>query len=620
MLKHKTISAVLLIGLLLFMGLSLQAEEKDQNFTGSFMFGYRMVDTGGTYEKYREDINLEDGVRLFNFNLTYTPEQSFQKLFDRLDLSLNNFGGDPFETFSLSVQKFSKYSFKYNRRKSAYFYADQQEISGGHLYDMHSFDFDRITDSGALKVWLGKKADLYLNFDRYTKKGESITSYDINRIEYEFDKPIYEDNKVIAIGLDVHLERFSFVLEEKIQEYENSNSLFLPGYADGGSGARYPSSLDLFTLNQPYDLTTNTHTFKMNARPFDGLLIAGSAQLSDQTMDLKYSEETSGVNYLNRLYDTSSYGKGDFERKLQLYDLDITFLLTNKLAIISAIRFHNFDQEGTMSIDGQDQMSNWKYNTLGIEGGLQYQFSSKFAATLGYRYEGRELTDQETVNYEDKTRRDGFFGNLKWSPSRAFKLTFDHQMGSYDNPYTMISPTSFTRLKLTAKISARQFSLTGSFLYNKTESEVYDNLWESTRNQFNLRAGFHGEKVKFFTGYTYLFNKHDSDRLVAFPPGWTGSGTFLWDILYEGKANLLDGSLVYNVNEQCKLGGYFNYYSNTGFWEIKRTTFRTFVEYTFEMGLVGQIGWRYVDFKEELSGYNDYNANILELSFGYSWK
>lgn len=619
MLKHKFISFILITGLILASGISLPAEEEDQNFTGSFMFGYRMVDTGGTYEKYREDINLEDGVRLFNFNLTYKPAQNFAKLFDRLDLSLNNFGGDPFETFSLNVQKFSKYSFKYNRRKSAYFYADQQE-SGGHLYDMHSFDFDRITDSGVLKVWLGKKADLYLNFDRYTKKGESITSYDIDRIEYEFDKPIHEDNKIIAIGLDVHLKRFSFVLEEKIQEYENSNSLFLPGYADGGAGARYPSSLDLFTLNQPYDLTTYTHTFKMNARPFDGLLLAGSAQLSDQTMDLSYSEAARGINYLNRSFDTSSNGKGDFERKLQLYDLDITFLLTNKLAIISAIRYHNFDQEGTMTIDGQDQMSNWKFNTLGIEGGLQYQFSSKFIATLGYRYEGRELEDRETVNYEDTTRRDGFFGNLKWAPSRAFKLTFDHQMGSYDNPYTMISPTSFTRMKIAAKASVKQFSLTSSFLYHKTESEVYDNLWESTRNQFDLRAGVHGEKVKLFAGYTYMFNQHDSDRVIAYPPGWTGSGTFLWDIMYEGKASLMDGSLTYNVSDQWKLGGYFNYYSNSGFWEIKRTTVKAFLEYVFDMGIIGQIGWRYIDFKEELSGYNDYNANILELSFGYRWK
>ena len=33
----------------------LQAEDKDTNFLGKFLFGYRIVDTSGTFEKYKED-------------------------------------------------------------------------------------------------------------------------------------------------------------------------------------------------------------------------------------------------------------------------------------------------------------------------------------------------------------------------------------------------------------------------------------------------------------------------------------------------------------------------------------------------------------------------------------
>jgi hypothetical protein len=35
---------------------------------------------------------------------------------------------------------------------------------------------------------------------------------------------------------------------------------------------------------------------------------------------------------------------------------------------------------------------------------------------------------------------------------------------------------------------------------------------------------------------------------------------------------------------------------------------------------VARIGYRYVDFREKRGGFNDYKANILELSFGYRWK
>jgi len=233
---------------------SLHAENKNKTFYGNFKFGYRIVDTSGADFKYKEDINLDNGVRLFNFSLHYTPEEKFKKLFDRLDINIYNFGGDPFESFRLSIQKYGKYKFQYNRKKAAYFYHDLHETGEGHLYDMHTFNFDRIMDSGLLKIQLGNNINLYMNFDRYTKKGDSVTTFDINRIEFEFDKPISEESREVTIGVDVHLKNYSFIFEEKIQDYENSNSLFLPGYADGGASARYPSSFNYFYLNQPYDL------------------------------------------------------------------------------------------------------------------------------------------------------------------------------------------------------------------------------------------------------------------------------------------------------------------------------------------------------------------------------
>ena len=84
---------------------ALQAQETENNFRGNFLFGYRLVDTGGAYNKYKEDYNLEKGARLFNFNLSYAAPESLSKLFDRVDLNVYNLGGDPFESISLSIQK-----------------------------------------------------------------------------------------------------------------------------------------------------------------------------------------------------------------------------------------------------------------------------------------------------------------------------------------------------------------------------------------------------------------------------------------------------------------------------------------------------------------------------------
>jgi hypothetical protein len=619
MLKKTLITAFLAIALFVSPTQSLRAED---TFYGNLLFGFRVVDTsgpGGDY-KYREDINLRGGARLSNFSLAYAPSDGLKRVFDRLDLQMNNFGGDPFETFSVSLQKFGKYLMKYDRRKAAYFYQDLT-LGDGALYDLHALDFDRVADSGLAKIRLNRTADLYFSFDRYTKKGQSTTSLDIERLEFAFDKPIQEESKDIAVGLNLRFDRLSFTLEERVLAYENANSYYLPGYADGGEGAAYPTSLSLFEMNQPYDLKSSLHTLRFSARPFDRLILSGSGRISSLTMDLDYSESAEGFNSLGRRLKHDFSGAAEFDRDLQLYELDASLLLRRNLSLVGAVRFHKYDQTGSFSIENEAEMVDFSYRTIGSDVGIQYEFSSRLALTIGYRSERRELEGLETVTYDYDTTQSGLFGDIKWNPFKALKLTLDYEHSDYENPFTLISPTDYDRLRLTAKYQLRSFVLTGSYLWSDSKSEIEEDLFQAWRSQLNLRGGFHGERMKAFVGYAYIQSNREGSRTVAYPPFWTGpGGTFLWEILYEGKAILFDVTLSYDVDKSWKIVGYANIYSNSGSYEIDRTTIRGYLEYTFLGGYAARVGYRYVDFREKRGGFNDYSANIFEFSFGYRWK
>jgi len=620
--RHTKIILLVLFAFVLSMALFLSAEDGAKNFKGDLKFGYRFVDTSGAFTKYKEDINLRQGTYLHSFNLSYTPEESLKNFFDRLDINIRNLGIEPFQSFDLAIQKYGRYKFKWERRKSTYFYADQTQFDG-QLYDYHTFDFDRTMDSASFTFEASKNIQLFASYFGFTKKGKSVTTLDINRVEFEFDKPVEENSDAIAAGVDIHISQFSLLYEFKSRDYENTNSYFLPGAADGGAGARYPSSLSYFYMDQPYDLKSLTHTFKLNARPIDGLLIKGIAQISDLDMDLDYTEEADGVDYLGRPFDYSRGGTGTFERKIGLYELDLTYLVTHKLAVIGAVRSHGFKQEASMTIDGEAENTAPEFGTLGIEAGVQYQFSSKFGLTLGYRNEKRELKSEglETYDYETDTTRNGFFGTLQWTPSRSLNFTFDHQYGSYDNPYTLTSPTTYSRLRTTAKVRRQEIYGSAALTLEKSKNDLYDELWESQKNQFNLRAGYHAEKIKAFAGWALIDVKHTGDRTVTYPPSWSGpAGTFLWEIMYEGKSTLWDFYLDWDLNEEWRLGAYANFYKNSGFWEIKRTTFKAYIAYEFPIGLATELAYRQVDYEEPQSGFNDYKANIFELSFGYRWE
>ena len=621
--KRIIVSITCLAFVLSFASLLTAQENEDSNFKGKLKFGYRSVNTSGNGADYRykQDLNLNTGAYLQNFNLNFTPENELKSLFDRLDVNVYNLGDEPFQSFNLSLQKYGKYQFTWDRRKSTYFYNDRYEIGGGHLYDMHMFDFDRVMDTAFFKFWITKNVQLYAEYDGYTKKGDSTTSFDIDRVEYEFDKPIDESSSEAVVGINVMVNRWNFSFEERIQDYKNANSFFLPGFEDGGEGARYPSSLSYFNQNQPYEFKNYNHIFKLNARPIHTLTIKGIAQISDMDMDLKYDEEAAGVNYLGQPFEYGLMGKGSFQRKMGLYDFDLNWLFSDRIALVSGIRYHDFKQEGKMEIE-ETMPSDFAYNTLGVDAGLQFLPTSQVSLTLGYRFEERKLENLETYMYEEKTSRNGLFGNVRWTPSRAFALTLDYQYGSYTNPYTMISPTKFDRFRGTAKWNSNNWFASFALLLNSNKNDVMtSDVWKYRKNQYNLRGGYHAEAVKAFVGFAYIDVKQEGNRMVSYPPGWSGApDSFMWDIMYEGKSTLWDFNLVWDINPDWKLGGYVNSYSNEGFWEIDRQMIKGYIEYLLPMGFSTEVAYRYVNFKEEMGGMNDYKANIFELSFGYEWK
>ena len=620
--KHILVS-FLGVALALAAASALQAQGQ---FSGDFLFGFRFVDTSGpgANYKYKEDLNLRRGARLSSFNLSYAPENGLKKYFDRLDVRVLNLGGDPYETISVGLQKYGSYQIQYDRRKSTYFYQDLTRTDAGALYDLFTFDFDRVQDSGTAKVWLTKEIGLYFDFNRYTKKGLSTTTLDLERVDFEFDKPVQEDSREAALGLDLRYGRYSVVLEEKFLDYRNENSYFLPGYADGGPEADSPSALYSFFMDQPYDLTGNRHSLRFTARPLDRLFVNGSGQIDNLDENLDYTESASGLNYLGRRLQYLNSGTGRFDRDMQLVQLNVQYLLRDRFSLVGAVRYHNLDQTGEMTINGEATAQDFGYKTWGADVGAQYEFSPSLVLTLGYRFEDRDLENLETVDFDLDTTQNGAFGNLRWDASRALKLTLDYEHSGYQNPYTLISPTSSDRLRMTAKYRAGAVNVSASYLWNGLESDLGTGdivPFKTNQNQFSLRAGYHGEKVKAFGGYTYLQSKREGTRTVEFPPSFSGpGGAFLWDILYEGKGSIFDANISFELSPGLTAGGYALVYDNNGSYEVSRTTLKAYLEYNLTRGYVVQAGYRFVNFGEERGGFNDYKANIFELSFGYRWK
>ena len=73
------------------------------------------------------------------------------------------------------------------------------------------------------------------------------------------------------------------------------------------------------------------------------------------------------------------------------------------------------------------------------------------------------------------------------------------------------------------------------------------------------------------------------------------------------------------ISDTFHVGAYYNSYKNEGFWEIKRTMSKAFIDYMFNNGINASVGLRTVNYEDNTDA-NSYKATIVELSLGYRWK
>lgn len=679
----KKIIIILAIACLLLPA-TLRAED-EKELSGKFMLGFRMVDTSGDQDKYREDINLQGGARLQKFTLTYTPSGATKKLVDEIALTMYNFGGDPFETFNLSMAKYGKYTLSFQRLKSNYFYADDlwtdtltywqmSQKTGG---DYRTFNFDRVTDRAAAKVWLGKNAHFYFDFDRYTKKGSSQTAFSAFRDLFMFDKPVDMESKEISLGLDYSAAKFNLAFTEKIQDFRDASSIFLPGYSEGtwsGYPAPNTSVAYFYNLDTPYDTKSYTHSAKVVFKPNRNLLIKGGLDLIDlKVNNFSYVEKGKGIDNAGKpsIMDRYSTAFG-ISRKVTLADFDLSYLFSDRLSFVGAFRYAKHDQEGSFTTFRADVTPNTStpasasdnLSTIGFDAGLQFAAAQGLTLTAGFRNETRTIKEAAG---DEKTTRTSLFGNVAFNPTPGLNLTADFQSGSYKDPVLLTAPTSQSRLRLTAKYKKGAFFANGSLWLSTIKNDslqftdpkvaAINNNWVAKNTNITLRLGYAKDKLHASAGWTLIDTKNTADDRPFGEAPLVGATYTVWPIYFSGKVNLMDvnvsfkandkwsfGAMVSNYTAPAYYGGYYTYvgsdsnasadkpkytidknYKNR---DLSRLTFKPYIEYVIDGNFLVQLSYWMVDFKDPFKinynvgvvGFdNNYKANILELSFGYKF-
>lgn len=624
--KNKIFLMALGVTFLLSISLALPDEEDILKWEGNFEFGYRYVDVSGNIDKYYEDLNIRKGPRLLSLNFDILPSGKYKKYFDLFNLYASTLGGDPFESYGFTFKKYDNFNLRYAHRKATYYYHDIilppdqasiEETTGG---DFHTYNFNRTFDNLYFDIRLLDKAKFFVSFDRQQRTGESTTTLDISRDEFEFDKSLNELKTEYRGGVQVNLDKVDFFLEGSYRDYENHSRMFLPGFSLG-ENPEGPTTLAFFELMAPYEFTMPMFTARVNARPTTRIKATAAYIFSDLNMELDYDENAFGVSYTGLPLDYETTGQAEISRKFNLFDIDLSFQALDKVYLIGGFRYHKLNQEGELSIDNEIENTMVDIKTSIFEAGTQVLPFKTLSVTGGLRLESRNaLYEIESAGPEEtkQTKRTTFFFNTNYSLSQKFNLMAEYERGSFKDPFTLMSPTDLNRFKVRAKIRPiAGLNLILAFLRKDLDNDDRGGKFDSDTYSFDASYGIK-DKLYISAGYSRQNIKTSITNIIPFnlpfPPFYSES---TWDILYEGGNNTFRGSLKYIISKNIAAGIMAYHYTNSGTWELDWTKLRGWLRYIFDSSYSLFLSFQYNDYDEEKFNFDDYSSNIITAGFGY---
>ena len=589
--------------------------------SGDIMLGWRDVSVDGSANKYRQHVNLEDGGRLLGLRLDYEDDAAEGSMPDRMTVDLQNLGGDPFENIHVGIRKYGRYHVQYDRRKSDYFYNDllvnpaDASIDGSTGGDFHHFDYERVQERINLDIHFTPRASGNLSFDRYVREGNSTTTRDVERDEFEFEQPIDELSKQVTLGFRYRWDTLTLHVEERFREFDNQTTAFLPGFSAGANPPPDPTSLDFYFVGQPYGYDSNETQLNLAARPNDRLRWSFGVIAMRLDLDLLAHEQGQGIDFLGNPFSLDVNGAGAIEREIYLYDLEAGYSLSDRISVIAALRQQRMDQNGSIAMGGDAGFGDWRMDTQATELGLQFTASRDLTISAGWTTENRDtdaVEEAETIVSltDSNTDRNGFFATANFRPSSRFNLSARIESNRVDDPFTLASATDAMRMRFRARYRlADGVTITASHQLNDLEND--NTGWTARHAHTELRFSYDRERLQMGVGASVIDLERDYQQIVT-----GGTRQDLFAVAYRGDTTMFDAHGAYRITDAFSLGGSIRHYDNDGSFPTDRQNLGIYAEYELPQDYRVRLSYRNVDYNEDLE---DYDADIIEIAVGLRW-
>jgi len=427
---------------------------------GAIELGYRFTDIDGSRGRYKETVNLMEGLRLFDFGLFGKNLNPGTGLVDYFNLTGRNIG-DPFSSARLEVKKNQTYDFVTSFSEYKYYFNRDENF-----FLTDNYKFNSLSSILTTNLSVFPKDDIKLDFG-YRHWGRSG---DAGVPSLGFPSALPEDLKEgmneYSISADFPVGGWDFHVKESFWNYHNKNSISAPGFSE-----------DQNENTNTFVSTVKAHTRFGDRWDFDGALV--------------YAHSNGFSNITTAPEIGISSGNATVQNDTYVVELGLSYQIMKSLILHGDYRFHTYNQDGRQNTDpftldpflSNNGLVNPKtqYDLTAHTGTLQLEYIPMDNLVLrgGYQFQYRDINGEFFGDYPefaggknpaDTTQwTNGWVGSADWKPYKFLSIFGEYKGSNVSNPYTWISPenTNVARVKIKYDTPIKKLSLKGVFSWSE---------------------------------------------------------------------------------------------------------------------------------------------------------
>jgi len=270
-----------------------ESKASEKTITWNADLGYRFVtNVRGNMDAYRSVVNLGEGPKLFGIDLSLA--NTSHKLYDRIDIRANGWGGDPYNTARLDAKLDGVYRLSVDYRNISYYnflpsYADPTAGLGIYM-NQRSYDVKRRMANVELDIRPGKRFIPYVAWSHDAGRGSGISTFVSDGNEYPVAGVLGDRTDRIRGGVRMEFNRWHATLEQGGGMFDENDAYSTGKNAGNNTRLVLGQQLSLSSLAQAYAITGNQIYTK-------GLFTANPYSWLDLTAQFLYTQPNTKTNY-----------------------------------------------------------------------------------------------------------------------------------------------------------------------------------------------------------------------------------------------------------------------------------------------------------------------------------